>query len=266
MRKYIGFLSIIVAIFLFVFNTAYTPTSANNNKHVNTPGPSGTGKAPEKGEKPVPVLAYHLVSDDLFSSNTELFAKPKEFEEQLKWITAKGYIGIFADGLSEAGNVNKPIIISFDDGYIDNYEIVFPLIKKYNLKITIFIITDMIDTQYHLKTAQLKEMYESGLVSIQSHTVTHPHLTKLGTAELDNELLKSKAAIFTLTGSFPTAIAYPYGDVNEKVAKAASKYYWTGYSTSAGNLSTGNKFTIKRFEIGRSTPLSNIQKYLDTFK
>ena len=234
-------------IILFLFNTSTTGTKIYKTQIL-----------------PVPVLTYHLVSDNIFSKMESLYAKPSEFDNQLKWIIENGYTPIFANELS-SNNIKKPIIITFDDGYIDNYNFVFKLIKKYKIKITIFIVTNMINSQHHLTSDQIKEMAASGLVSIQSHTVSHKHLTKLSTSELNTELKISRNKIYKLTGIYPTAIAYPYGDVNSQVIESVKKYYSFGYTLSNGNLSNKkNKFMINRYGVARKTTIIDIQNYLET--
>lgn len=236
--------------------------NANSTYAANKKVPLGEYMSAEKA---VPVLVYHLVSNNLFSSNTDLFVKPEEFEKQMELISKNGYTPIFADELSQAGNYKKPIIITFDDGYIDNYENVFPIIKKYNIKITIFVITGMVNEKNHLTAEQISEMSDSGLVSIQSHTVTHRYMTKLDNSELITELEKSKEEIYKLTNKYPTAIAYPYGDINNETIEQVKKYYSLGFSTSKGTLSNAeNKYSITRYGVSRSTELKDIQHYIDS--
>ncbi len=219
---------------------------------------------PKKTEKAIPILVYHLVSDNIFSKNTDLFVKPKEFERQIKWISENGFTTIFANELFVGKNYSKPIVLTFDDGYIDNYEIVFQLAKKYNVKFTIFIITDALNTRNNLTSAQVLEMYNSGLVSIQSHTKSHSDLQKLDSSQLEAELKQSREVLFKLLGKNPTVISYPFGSINYRVIEAVEKYYLYGYSTSNGNLSNGcNKFMIKRFGVSRGTTLDNIKKYIN---
>jgi len=238
-------------ILLFSFNSTYS--FAKND-----------GNFTKKTDNAIPILVYHLVSDNIFSKNTNLFVKPKKFEEQIQWIDKNGYTTIFADELAEGKNYEKPLVITFDDGYIDNYEVVFQLIKKYKLKITIFVITDMINKKNHLTSDQILEMSDSGLVSIQSHTKSHSNLQNLNEKQLTNEFKESKEVLFKLLGKQPTIIAYPYGRINPKGIKLAKEYYTLGYSTSNGNLSNSdNKFAIKRYGVGRGTTISDIKKYID---
>ena len=133
--------------------------------------------------KQVPILTYHSIVENP-TSNSEI--SPQTFESQMKAISEAGYNTItFEDLVSyvEKGTElpEKPICITFDDGYMNNYEIAFPILKKYQMKATIFVIgvsvgatTNYKDTDYpitpHFTYAQAKEMIDSNLISIQSHT------------------------------------------------------------------------------------------------
>lgn len=251
MKKRVPIIIVFCLVLLLLFNTSTTNTEILIELKTSN--------------LPVPVLTYHLVSDNIFSKMKSLYARPSEFDNQLKWIIENGYTPIFADELS-SNNFEKPIIITFDDGYIDNYNVVFKLIKKYKVKITIFVVTNMINSKHHLTSDQIKEMSASGLVSIQSHTVSHKNLTKLSNSELNTELDKSRRKIYELTGKYPTAIAYPYGKVNSQVIKSVKKYYSFGFSLSDGNLSNEkNKLKISRYGVARKTTIEDIQKYLEKY-
>lgn len=131
----------------------------------------------------VPIITYHSITENA-SSNSEI--TPENFEAQIKALADEGYTGITFEQLVEyvyEGKKlpEKPICITFDDGYLNNYEIAYPILKKYNMKATIFVIgvsvgslTNYKETNYpitpHFTYEQAKEMEESGIISIQSHT------------------------------------------------------------------------------------------------
>lgn len=108
---------------------------------------------------------------------------PEAFEQISNWLKKEGYESIFVSDLSKYKNKklkfpSKTIMISFDDGYEDNFLYAFPLLKKYDFKATIFIITSKISTDPsngYLSWAQLKEMVQSNYVEIQSHSHTHSY-------------------------------------------------------------------------------------------
>ena len=131
----------------------------------------------------VPVLMYHHI-DPQADDNTTI--TPETFEAQIAALAEAGYTAIFPDDLAayvrEGKELpEKPVVITFDDGYLSNYEYAWPILEKYGMVATIFVIGSTVgdtdhykDTDYpitpHFSYAQAKEMVDSGVISIQSHT------------------------------------------------------------------------------------------------
>ena len=148
------------------------------------------------------VLTYHAIEEKLPEETSEeneyLFVRPADLEEQLQLLTRKGYEFCFASQYEITNK--KQVILTLDDGYEDNYTNLFPLLKKYQAKATISVVTGSIGQPGILTADQIREMSDSGLVEFASHTVTHPHLTSLDDAALDQELQASKHALEEITG------------------------------------------------------------------
>ena len=87
----------------------------------------------------VPVLMYHAVGDDCWGEES-LFVKPEELEKQLQYLSENGYETIFFEDLSHIEQYEKPVLLTFDDGYDDNAETLLPLLRKHGMKATIFLI------------------------------------------------------------------------------------------------------------------------------
>ena len=113
----------------------------------------------------VPILEYHAVGDDCWGYE-ELFARPDRLEELFGFLNDNGYDPIWFEDLAHLQDYDKPVMLTFDDGYDDNYTILFPLLKKYNIKATVFVITADIGGNHKLTADQIREMSDSGLVSI----------------------------------------------------------------------------------------------------
>lgn len=201
------------------------------------------------------VLTYHAISAEAAEENAYLFVRPADLEEQLQLLTRKGYEFCFA---SQYGITHhKQVILTLDDGYEDNYTNLFPLLKKYRAKATISVVTGNVGQPGILTADQIREMSDSGLVEFASHTVTHPHLTSLDDAALDQELQESKRALEEITGKDVQVIAYPYSDYDQRVCTAAAKYYRFGYidwpknyyaQYEIGRTSVHRDITIEQFE------------------
>ena len=126
------------------------------------------------------VLNYHKVDN----VNSSLSVPPSEFERQMAFLAQNGYHTITPHELymafTDGGPLpNNPVLITFDDGYDDNYTNAFPILKKYGLQATIFVITSLMDQNYpgYLTWGHAAEMEASGIVTIESHTVSHGSLT-----------------------------------------------------------------------------------------
>ena len=139
------------------------------------------------------VLNYHMVNSMYISLSIE----PEDFDWQMKYLVEHGYHTISPDDLYDflAGQgtlPDRPVLITFDDGYVDNYTNAYPILKKYNLKATIFVVTGFLSKRKgYLTWDQLREMEQNG-IAIESHTVTHAPLPDLPDERIREELVESK--------------------------------------------------------------------------
>lgn len=212
----------------------------------------------------VPVLMYHAVDNDLWGI-AELFVKPEEMEKQLQYLTENGYDTIFFEDLYHIDDYDKPVILTFDDGYLDNYTQLFPLLQKYNAKATIFIINKYIGNDIHYTNQdQLREMADSGLVSIQSHTVTHPDLDELSLEQQREELEQSKLLTTRMSLREPYVLCYPTGKYDRNTLAIIDESYQFGIKMR-GNLynTSDSPFEINRYYISRDTGMSRFKSILN---
>lgn len=210
----------------------------------------------------VPVLYYHSVKE---SADNEVTISPKTLRQQLKYVKDQGYITLTLSELKNYILNNSPIppksiVITFDDGYMDNYYNAFPALKDLNMVATIFCITSNLDGSYYLSKDAISEMSNYG-IDIQSHTVTHTKLSKLTYDQQLAELKESKKTLESIVGKKIDSIAYPYGDFNDDSIKAAKNAGYTlGFTTERG-LSDRNDNPLKLNRIYISSKYS-----IDTFK
>ena len=191
----------------------------------------------------VPILMYHHLSEDV--TNSEMVS-PEQFEAQIRALSEAGYTGVSFDELRAyvlRGEPlpEKPVVITFDDGYRSNYTLAYPILQKYNMKATIFAIgvsfgkdhykdTDYVITP-HFGAAEAAEMTASGLISIQSHTYDMhqwpPYETDSAVREnilqlpgeseesyvqaLTEDFTRSRALLEGATGQPVDVLAYPAG-------------------------------------------------------
>lgn len=204
--------------------------------------------------KKIPILMYHDVSEETWGLEN-LFTKPEEFEKHLKYLKDNGFQTITFEDLDNISDFDKPILLTFDDGYVGNYLYAYPLLKKYNMKATVFIISDAVYSKTCLSIDQLKEMSDSGFWSIQSHTKTHYYMGQAVPGEkLKQELKESKERIQEITGKEVIALAYPNGEYNESILPYVKQEYKYGLLKNGGVFRCGDDLVkMKRMGIYRNT-------------
>jgi peptidoglycan/xylan/chitin deacetylase (PgdA/CDA1 family) len=168
----------------------------------------------------VPILMYHYIStppDENDKLRVDLSVTPANFEAQLKYLASEGYHTIKLSDLAEyliSGTrlPSKPIVLTFDDGYLDNYQNALPILKKYNMVGTFFIITGFVDegrTGY-MNWDQIEDLAIEGN-EIGSHTMSHLDLRNRTRAMLNTEIVSSKLTIESRIGVTVKSFCYPAG-------------------------------------------------------
>lgn len=208
----------------------------------------------------LPVLNYHQVNDRF---QTVLTMKPQNFEEQIKYLYDNGYHSITqaqfdAYMKGEADLPDNPVMITFDDGYIDNYEQAYPILRKYGMTGTIFVITGLVGTKGYLTWPQIQEMSAHGM-EFGSHTVSHRPLTGYDRQGMHRELTDSRTALERHVGSACTFIAFPEGMFNDAVMEETQA---TGYQY-AFTVDTGRVFPWDTpYDLNRVPMFEGMNSYL----
>jgi peptidoglycan/xylan/chitin deacetylase (PgdA/CDA1 family) len=221
----------------------------------------------------VPVLLYHHVSDETtelpkLTVTTEVFDKQMSqlYQAGFKPITPADLLAYMSGG--KVALPDKPILISFDDGYEDNYLNAFPILKKYGFKATIFMVGVNIDAPRRLSTAQMQEMSQYGF-DFGAHSITHRDLTKLSPSELRQETRQSKAAIEKVIQKKVKLFSYPYGFFNLPVFEEMKFAGFDGAVTVlSGQVKEGydNIYLMRRITILRNTDFDNLLAKLNANK
>ena len=214
-------------------------------------------------EYQLPVLLYHrVVNSKKEVGKHKIYVFKDKFEAQLKFLKENGYETLTFHDLLQHNikDWNKKIILTFDDGYEDNYTILFPLLKKYGFKAVIFLVTQKKDNSWGIlegepvfrmmNEKQIREMSEYG-IEFGGHTKNHPDLTKISIEEAKKEIEGCKKDVEAITGKPAVSFAYPFGALNEKVKSAIKDagYHFGIATTSGANLFSDDKFQIRRIEI-----------------
>ncbi len=210
----------------------------------------------------VPVLMYHAVSDDMWGIN-ELFVSPSSMDEQLAYLVENGYDAIWFEDLAHVADYDKPVILTFDDGYDDNYTELLPLLQKYNVKATVFVIGNAVGMSHKMTEEQIREMAASGLVSIQSHGYTHDDMDVMGEETLEFELSETKKVITRMTGRIPYVLCYPTGKYSNLTLEVGARHYLFGIKMVGGQYNTSDDpFLVSRFYVSRYTDIGTFASYL----
>lgn len=211
-----------------------------------------TSKAAPGDGSNIMVLNYHKVSDEFLS----LAIAPSDFDYQMRYLSDHGYHTITPDELyaALAGNgtlPENPVLITFDDGYQDNYDYAYPILKKYGLKGTIFVVTSFMGTRKgYLTWDECREMEKNGIV-IESHTVDHKSMTELTDDQLRAELVESKKKAEAELGHPVDYMAYPTGAYNLHIAQLVREAgYKAAFTIKYGSVNQGsNIYALERVPI-----------------
>jgi len=231
----------------------------------------------------VPALLYHHFApktqqseDQQHNYDPVYFCYDTAFDEQMNYLHREGYRTIslndftaFQDGKQPLPD--KPIIITFDDGFMSNYLYAFPVLKKYDLTATIFTTVDPNCRNFRkyagidspLTQEQIKEMSDYG-IAIESHSMTHPYLSRLKPEVARWELEESKSRLQDILGKPVHYLAIPSGAYDRAVKRLVKK---AGYRAAFCMLKgTNNKdtdpFALRRLVIGRDFTLEDFSRIL----
>ena len=182
----------------------------------------------------IPVLCYHNLNPTKPGS---MNMTPQKFESQIKWIKDNGFTVIpLADAVEYLQGKRdslppKSIVVTADDGWESVYTYMAPIVKKYNMPVTLFIYPETISSGKNAMTwEQLKELKQTGLFDIQSHTFSHPnfkHAQKSMSADryakfVKHELFDSKKTLEEKFGTQITVLAWPFGIYNPYLEQQAA--------------------------------------------
>ena len=218
----------------------------------------------------IPVLLYHHVSDRE-SDMPDLTVSTAEFTRQLSLLRSHGFqtispaqLGSYIQG-DQVALPDKSILITFDDGYTDNYTHAFPILKQFGYSATIFMVGINFDRANRLTRAQIREMTTNTL-SVGAHSMTHPDLTQLSSSKLRYEVTGSKEKAENVALTEVGYFAYPGGHYNVEAMEAvAAAGYHGAFSVLSGvnQPERDNVFLMRRIPVFRTTNFDQLLERLD---
>lgn len=165
------------------------------------------------------VVMLHQVTPHAEASGMNM--PPAKFEQLLQYLVKKKATFCFVSELDQYQGQRNVFALSFDDGFLDNYQYAYPLLKKYKAKATIYLATQ-IEGIEKLNAEQIREMSESGVIEFGAHTQHHVNLLKLSDEDAFAEMQASKQDVEALVGRCPS-FAYPFGRFNAKHQQMAQE-------------------------------------------
>ncbi|MGH1394774.1 MAG: polysaccharide deacetylase family protein [Trichormus sp.] len=237
-------------------------------------------------EPTVPILGFHGLVDmqnkSLAVNTNEMQYSQQELEKILEYLVVNDYWFLSTQELYEfflsksqpipaKNRQQKPIMISFDDGYKSVHTKLMPILlkleKKYNKKIKVVLFINPgnlakpgVNSKTHLGCQELRQGLQKGFYDIQSHGLTHKDLTKLSRRELLRELVQARTILRECTQDLDpeqrvaSHFAYPYGATNKQVVSYVSRYYLTGYlynNEVLNHTCINNYYQIPRLMVNR---------------
>lgn len=232
-----------------------TPTPTITPTFAPTATPTPSMVTIPAGSVTAPILLYHHVSTSSETQDSRYNIPPEKFEEQIKWLYDNHYqtinISDLANLIYNGGEIpQRPVVITFDDGNIDNYLNAFPILKKYGFVATFYVVQTYVNGKDMISTDQLKDLIQNGW-EIGSHSKTHQHLPAISEDLLPEEIRMSKLNLEDLLGTPINSFAFPFGEINDNIIRLTSSY---GYKSAVGlgetvTHSMNSIFYLSRIEI-----------------
>lgn len=227
------------------------------------------------------VLMYHMVRNHIPDAKfNKLRVSPQAFEEQIAWMDKQGFNFVTMHELQQnwGRHPTKTVAITFDDGYLDNLENAFPILKKYQAKATIYVVVDRHERDWStykkahhnsgelmlepkLSDSDVQQLANTNLIEIGSHTLTHANLDKLSDEECLIELMDSKRILEQLIAREVSSFAYPFGIYSERDVKLVKQVGYDNAVTTVEGVDQDNPdfMQLKRIKISGKDSLFSVK-------
>ncbi|KLV07430.1 polysaccharide deacetylase [Photobacterium aquae] len=234
----------------------------------------------EKLQREVPVIMYHrFIKDDSEKGVHGTYMHVDMLDKHFALLKKMGFETLTFRDLADKGLIHRLeygkryIIITVDDGYRDNHELLLPLLQKYGFKAVVYVVTGETFNKWDVEVEnnpekpvvlmsrdEVKALHDSGCIEIGGHTLTHPRLSQLGRDEQQTEIAQNKAELEALLGEPLCSFAYPYGDHNQDSKDLAAELdYQFAVATNSGPLALHqDRYQIRRIAIFPKTDVFSL--------
>lgn len=255
--------------------TIPTPTETATSSPTDTPAPTLTASpiptatwvVQGPGDVTVPIVLFHRI--DVSPIDSRYYVPPELFEKELKTLQDWDYTTITTTMLVQAITMGRelpphPILITFDDGHLDNYTNAFPIMKKYGFTGVLYIVGNYVGADGYLNKEQILEMHAAGW-EVGSHSMRHMDLTKLSPDDQRREIVGSKEKLEELLGIDILTFAYPFGAKDSSTMDYAR---FAGYIAAMGaegytdRQGEWNLYNLQRVEFKASETPETFSRFL----
>jgi peptidoglycan/xylan/chitin deacetylase (PgdA/CDA1 family) len=207
----------------------------------------------------VPILMYHHL--DRQGGSSSLSVSPENFRRQMDFLARHKYnvisLAEFVRAKENKEELSRnTVVITFDDGYADNYIFAYPILQEYNLPATIFVIVNAVSKQGYLDYAQIREMADSEIITIGSHTLTGAYLPGREISELKREIGISKRRLQVYLNKDVDFFCYPIGGFTPWIQEIVKKNGYKAACTTNRGTHKGflkdDIFALKRIKVKES--------------
>jgi peptidoglycan/xylan/chitin deacetylase (PgdA/CDA1 family) len=217
--------------------------------------PQGVGGVP-------PILMYHYIrtvdqaSDPL---GYELSVTTEDFDRQMAWLRDQGYAGVRMDAVTrclrgEAPCPARAVALTFDDGYADAFTEVLPVLTRYGLHATFYIVVDFVGQPGYVTWEQIAALRDAGM-EIGAHTLTHPDLTTLDWVTAGYEIAQPKAVLEQHLGGQVTSFCYPTGLYNSAIEEQVRAAGYLNATTTRWDADYSDIMALPRRRVAGGTAL-----------
>jgi peptidoglycan/xylan/chitin deacetylase (PgdA/CDA1 family) len=219
------------------------------------------------------ILTYHHVADPPEGHpGKNLFVLPENFSRQMKYLKEMNFNVISLNQVRKAllGEIKMPekaAVITFDDGFEDNFTHAFPILKKFDLPATVFMVSEKItslqeEKDNYLSKKQILEMTDSK-ITIASHAKSHPKLAKLSLEEAENEIVSSKKELEEMLGKDVDWFCYPYGSFSMDIVSLVKKAGYLGAASVIRDnvMTSGQLYYLPRVMVMHDTGMMKFKYY-----
>jgi peptidoglycan/xylan/chitin deacetylase (PgdA/CDA1 family) len=230
--------------------------------------PPDTGKL-VKSQSPVPVLMYHVIASPPSSAQLpELYVDPKTFNQQMDWLRQHGYTGVSLNQVHDAWSKGglmpeKPVVVSFDDGYRSQYVYARPELRKLGWPGVLSVIAGRVgQPNAELSVAMVRTMINDGW-ELDSHTIHHVDVSQATGAQLQDEVAGSRKMLQERFHQPVNFFCYPSGRYDDQAIQAVRAAGYLGATTTDEGLADkGEMYTLRRIRVDGSDGVGGLERKL----